>query len=400
MNKKLTMLMVSPALAALIALTGGLAQAASVHCVPDASVDASCGDVHASIQAAVDDASGGDTVLVGSGTYDKVDIASGKDGLILESASMPVIDCFGVTGGAPVGNGITIGSANVTIRGFEIKNCTNGIASVGSLSEALIEKNDVHDNKNPAGGFGGVGIVILGDGGNVDNTVTKNKVHDNDRQGIFLGRGCSSGLHDSMYNTISKNTIFDNGKDLATSSPDASQYGIQLCEASDNTISRNQISNHNSWGFGAGIYLFDSSDNTVSQNKLDNNRQGIILFAGGLIGSFDNTIERNKITNGVAPAFSFSFPATAIRIFDAISDDNMFSRNSAINNAGDGFRVGAGDNTFTRNKSENNAGFGFVEPTAPGVSQYTKNSCENNGLGGSSTDGGTTATGGLCGPQL
>jgi parallel beta-helix repeat protein len=224
-----------------------------------------------------------------------------------------------------------------------------------------------------------------------------------------------------MGNTISKNTISDNGKDVAASipatgrGPDASQYGIQLCEASFNVISGNQISDHNSFGFASGIYLFDSSNNHVFQNELMNNRQGIVLFAGGLIGSFGNTIEKNKIEKGVRPACDVAargcafagagWPASGIVVFDdVISSGNIFTKNRAINNAGDGFKVGffgvAGGHTFTKNTSVKNTGRGFVEPVAPAGGKYTKNTCNNNGTGGSSTDGGATTTGGLCGPQL
>ena len=339
------------------------------------SVDPFC-----NIQLAVDHASAGDTIEVDDGTYGGVTIPSGKDGLTLKAGSKPIIDCGGTTGGASVGNGITIASNGVTIKGFEITKCDNGIQGT-SISSTVIRINNIHDNKNPSTGFGGVGIAF--NGNSDSNTVEHNQIRQNDRQGIFLGGSCTPPEPaDSEFNVISHNFIIDNGQDLATTLPDASQYGIQLCAADDNVISHNTIKEHNTWGFGIGIYLFDSNDNKVSRNNLNTNRQGIVLFGV----STGNMIENNIVNNGIAPSFTFNFPATGIRVFDSTSTGNTFINNLVKNNADDGFKLVSSSNTLTKNKSQNNGGFGFSD--VGGTSNmYTDNRCKGNTLGGSSVAG-------------
>ena len=349
------------------------------------SVDPFC-----NIQLAVDHASAGDTIEVDDGTYGGVTIPSGKDGLTLKAGSKPIIDCGGTTGGASVGNGITIASNGVTIKGFEITKCDNGIQGTSILS-TVIRINNIHDNKNPIGGFGGVGIAFNGDSDN--NTVEHNQIRQNDRQGIFLGGSCigPGEATDSEFNVISHNFIIDNGQDLATLSPDPSQYGIQLCAADDNVISHNTIKQHNTWRFGIGIFLFDSNDNVVSHNNLNTNRQGIVLFGANT----GNMIEDNIVMNGVAPLFvpGFNFPATGIRVFDSASTSNTFTENNVKNNAADGFKLVSSGNTLTKNKSQNNGGFGFSDDIGTG-NTYTGNKCSANASGGSSV------LGAWCKPQL
>ena len=408
------------------------------------------GDPFCDIQDAVDHASAGDTIEVDDGTYGKVNIPTGKVGLTLKSASDPVIDCSATTGGASVGNGITIGSNGVTVQGFEIRFCDNGIR-LTSIADTLIRNNDIHDNKNPSGGFQGVGILFSGDSDR--NTVSKNKIFDNDRQGIFLGGSCNPSAINSEQNVIRDNKISDNGQDLladpAGRGPDASQYGIQLCEADNNVIIDNKITGHNEWSFGIGIYLFDSKNNLVAQNELENNRQGIVMFGSfgteGFEGATNNVIIKNKIKDGVDPDCALptcnpvtsNKPATGIRIFDPASSGNTIAKNDiknnagwgvdvidgnivadnkakdnglggyvikgsgntitendAKNNTGDGFKAtsASSGNNFVGNNAKANTGFGFNDDSAGPANTYNINKCNGNTAGGSDPTG-------LCSPQ-
>ena len=371
----------------LVLSTGAIPVSASSTLVVDDDGMAVAGDCDSTtaadsstIQGAVDAAIAGDTIIVCDGTYGKVNIPSGKDGLTIEASSKPIIDCAGTTGGASVGNGVTIASNGVSIRDLEIRFCDNGIQGT-SISNTVIRNNNIHDNKNPVGGFGGVGIAFNGDSDS--NTVRNNQIRQNDRQGIFLGGSCTPPeATSSDLNVISNNVIVDNGQDLATALPDASQYGIQLCAADNNVISHNTIKEHNTWGFGIGIYLFDSNDNVVSHNNLNKNRQGIVLFGV----STGNLIEQNNVANGIAPAFTFNFPATGIRVFDSASSGNTFINNLVKNNADDGFKLVSSSNTLTKNKSQNNGGFGFSDVGGTG-NVYISNRCNGNTAGGSSVPG-------------
>jgi hypothetical protein len=78
-----------------------------------------------SIQKAIDFASTGDVIQVGTGVFDSIVI---DKSITLTNGSSPVIDCGGT------GNGILIQAPNVTIDGFEIRNCKIGIRSYGGPS--------------------------------------------------------------------------------------------------------------------------------------------------------------------------------------------------------------------------------------------------------------------------
>lgn len=333
----------------------------------------------ATIQKAVDNAAADDTIKVDDGTYDKVTID--KDGLTLEANSSPVIDCGG-TGGDSVGNGITIDADFVTIDGFEIRKCDNGIKSgvAGGVSDAIIKNNDIHDNLNPSDGGQGVGILLGGSGDNDRNTITKNTIHDNDRQGIFLGGSCFSAAT-STDNVILENTIFGNGADVETTKrPDASQYGIQLCNADRNLILKNDVSDHNTWSRGVGIYLWNSDHNIVRDNELEENRVGIRISGG----SHHNLIHDNQVEKGLNPdtldddgragpllgdcPFGFTLPATGIWVLDEPCDSGL----------GDDF-FPTSDNVIANNEVEENAGWGIDVNVDTIVAE---NELQKNGLGG------------------
>lgn len=377
MKKKLTILTVLTMVAALISLGGGVALGAMLV-VDDDGLD--CPDAnYTSIQVAVNNATEENIILVCDGTYTenvRIDIS-----LTLEATSKPIID------GGGTGNAITISADGVTIDGFEIRNGYNGIEA-GSVSGTVIKNNDIHDNRNTPGSAG-VGIMFWGDAD--DNTIVHNKIHDNDRQGIFIGHSDASKI--SEGNTISHNTIFNNGLDLTTTQPDPSQYGIQLWNGKGNAILHNKVSDHNTWYFGIGIYLFSSGNNLVSHNELKNNRMGITLYWS----CEDNTIINNRIKNGVEPTSGFS--ATGIRIFDAASDrntiadnkiernagwgvdvfsDNILADNKAKENGLGGYQIRGSGNLITNNKAEKNAGDGFKDTTASATNTFTNNKSEKN----------------------
>ncbi|MFA4873372.1 MAG: SdrD B-like domain-containing protein [Patescibacteria group bacterium] len=232
------------------------------------------------IQAAIDAALPGDTILVDTGIY-AGDINLNKN-VILAASSSPVIDC----GSTPV-SGITVSSDGVTVDGFEIKNCNNGIS--GETSNSTLKNNTIHDNLNFTGSAG-VGILLWGD--NDDNQILNNVIYNNDRQGIFIGHcdfadpsgGCSAATSVSINNVIKGNTIHDNGLYTQANGPDASQYGIQLWNAQNNTIEENEIYNHNTWlwtptyPFGQGIYLCAAGGNTIQNNNIHDNHYNIAIW--------------------------------------------------------------------------------------------------------------------------
>jgi parallel beta-helix repeat protein len=179
---------------------------------------------------------------------------------------------------------------------------------LAGVSGVVISGNEIHHNLNRSG-YAGAGILLWGD--NDNNQILNNKVHDNDRQGIFVG-------HDTLIstgNTISGNVIYDNGLNTNPNPPDASAYGLQLWNADNNTISNNEIYGHDDWfaypgfDFAQGIYLFDSNHNLLSGNYLHDNNYGVGLW-GPDRGDGSNLINFNSILGNTG---------YGVRNFDALT---------------------------------------------------------------------------------
>ncbi len=244
-----------------------------------------------SIQAGVNASNPGGTVNAKTGVFsEKVTV---NKSVIVQAASSPVVDC-----GGP-GNGFTLGANNVTIDGFEIRNCSNGIQ--GQTSNSTISNNIIHDNLN-YGGSNGVGISLWGD--NDNNQISANTIYNNDRQGMFVGHcdfagpggACTAGgTQISSSNVISGNVIHDNGRYTQPNGPDASQYGIQLWNGNWNEVKLNEVYNHKGSGFAVGVYLCSADSNDVHDNTVHDNQYNIAAY--GCDGSSTgNNIHLNTLS--------------------------------------------------------------------------------------------------------
>jgi hypothetical protein len=232
------------------------------------------------IQDGVDAVCDSGIVIVHDGIYNEHVIINKP--IILQAGSSPIID------GGGSGNGITIAADGVTIDGFEIRNCANGIFSYGT-DNSIIKNNIIHDNLNT--GYAGCGIMFWSDVNDFDdNQILDNEIYNNDRQGIFIGQ--SYPYHDTIIsdgNTISGNTIYTNGLNTLANPPDNSAYGIQLSYADSNIISDNDIYGHiwdytgSGYWFGQGIYLNNAYENTVTNNNggLHDNNYGVAQYTDG-----------------------------------------------------------------------------------------------------------------------
>jgi len=214
------------------------------------------------IQAAINDAQSGDTIIV-TGTYTE-NIQIDKP-ITLKAQGTPTIQAQN-----PYQPTITITANKTTITGFTITNSTYAGIYLQNAKNCKITNNNITNN-----GDDGIDLRYSS-----NNTISNNKITNN---------GLGIDLSDSEYNKIYNNNITNNDYD-----------GIDLRYSSNNNmISNNNITNNNGTGiflYTSGIFLYNSSNNTISNNTIKNNGNDGIL----LDGSSNNKIYRNSfIGNGV-----------------------------------------------------------------------------------------------------
>ncbi|MDD4923415.1 MAG: right-handed parallel beta-helix repeat-containing protein [Dehalococcoidales bacterium] len=230
---------------------------------------------YASIQAAIDDATAGDTINVAAGTYDEnitVDKSLTINGA---GAGDTIID------GGGSGVVVLITAGNVTFQGFNVTGSGNNIqAHAGIVLQGVtgctIENNTVSNNaangialaissnniirNNTTNNNVAWGIVVVNPGTNdgeatamasTGNTFEGNTSNDNGAEGIYLDKRCNN-------NSVIDNTLSGN-----------SGNGIHLYESHGNTITGNIITDN----VGSGIYI-KSHDNNVSENTITGNNTG------------------------------------------------------------------------------------------------------------------------------
>jgi parallel beta-helix repeat protein len=182
------------------------------------------------IQAAVNAASPGATILVCAGTYQE-SVTITKNDLRIRAKGSP---------GAVVLDGM----AQTLLAGFYIQNAS-GILINGFRIQNFHEAGILLDN---------------GDGNRIRQNVTTGAHHD----GIELRLGSSG-------NRIEHNRVVDN---LASNA-----CGIQIRDlGSTNNVVRHNVSMNNNWGIRVGLA---ATDNVVFHNRSINNRAfGILNFSG------------------------------------------------------------------------------------------------------------------------
>jgi parallel beta-helix repeat protein len=254
------------------------------------------------IQDAIDVANPGDTIYVRPGVYYENLVVNKTISLVGEDKNTTIIN--GNNSGYYT---ILIQDSGVNISGFTIQNSTVGVYVGGnkSINNTMIRNNIINNNKDG---------IFLGNLSN-NNVISKNIITNNSGEGIRLFRSFNNFIYEnnitnqenfaivlwdsSCSNVISQNTILNNKKGIGlkrwsdnnlifnnTILEDGS--GISFSYSYKNIISGNSISNNSK-----GIYLGDSSENVISANIICDNYCGIYLY-----DSINNTIDSDNIFSG------------------------------------------------------------------------------------------------------
>ncbi len=236
------------------------------------------------LQAAINGAAAGDTILAGPGVYDRVEIAKS-------------ISLVGTNARIRAGErdiGLKIAADGVSVSGFTVEGGFYGIHLVGSHN-CTITNNTVTGSVQ-----WGIGLVFSDENRIEDNVANYNGLGGEGWYGIYLSN--------SNRNLIRNNVASSNG-----------EYGICLFPSCSENVIRGNAAEDNDYG----IYAFtDCDENLIMKNRLSRNKNSGIKM---IHGCSNNQILENDISeNGVVGVFLQSGSGYNLIRGNEIADNSDF----------------------------------------------------------------------------
>lgn len=322
-----------------------------------------------SIREAIIASSPGDTIRVKKGVYrPNIMEADGNPGIIVDVADITLIGDGAVIDGDYQGDGFRVTASGVTIRGFTIVNCLDGIFGsgveddAGTLFGVTITRNRVEACSD-------VGIELIEVEGAV---VTHNIVEDCAGKGILV----RSTLNPIASVDVSRNRARFNGDDgIAVRAASARvesntadhnnddgidvglfpSFGDGIEETLPTTLIKGNTAKYNAEN---GIEIDDEGGQggeTTRNNCSFNGHDGISYESGAVEmdgleepnGEFDHTLSRNTLNHNNRNGM------------DVLGTDVLVERNRADANGQSGYVLSDGGNIASGNRATNNGQFGM-----------------------------------------
>ena len=336
---------------------------------------------HESIQAAVDAAVAGDTVVISAGNYDEnVLVPAGKDGLTITGKGKVFINAQGVSDSDGDGDGIRIESHDVTLSKLTIRHAEGaGVrATVGGgdgasfLSGLTIEKVRVINGVgagldvqaddctvthcvfagNGVGGGGGNGLRIVG----ANARVIKTQVLNDGDAGIQITGD------DAVVDACTVSAIED-GDGIHISGERATVrkcsvsiidlIGIHVGEGSGHLVENNRVETTSDHGL-----CVQGDDSVVQKNGVRSTCSDAVVLYGDGLRVASNTITHVANDSVGVVVFGPSVPAD---MFQG-SAGSVIEKNKVISAQGGGYELELLDSTVSRNLAQACGGeneFGF-----------------------------------------
>jgi PGF-pre-PGF domain-containing protein len=235
---------------------------------------------YTTIQAAVNNASSGDQIIVKPGTYNEYIEVDMSELTIISESGNPDDTIVQATDNLYVFNVLASG---VSIKGFNIRG--DGDSTAVYINYGL---GNCHIENNKISNFiSGVDVFLFSTGNTIENneisscsdgiilsecssnTLSNNKISDC-KSGVFLGI-------DSSSNTLSSNEILN------------CEHGVRLLGCTSNSLEKNLIMENE-----YGIFIEDEShDNTLTENVVKANKKAGLQVTG----LTENAVSNNQIYN-------------------------------------------------------------------------------------------------------